>query len=140
LSSAANAESFAMERLEQDARSLQRTLLSAMMGERLCRNFDWTLSALDATEDDVSGWVSRLSTLERRMFGRGLDASGAVKAWREHGCGRLGVSLAALKGQSSGVTGGGGATPPVAAAGAGGGRKRRVVTPVMGAGRPEGFG
>ena len=112
--SAADAESLAMERLALDARSLQRSLLSAMMGERLCRNFDWTLSALDAMEDDVSGWVSRLSTLERRMFGRGLDASGAVKAWREYGCGRLGVSLAALKGRSGGMGGARPLPPPEA--------------------------
>ena len=137
--SAADAESLAMERLALDARSMQRSLLSAMMGERLCRNFDWTLSALDAMEDDVSGWVSRLSTLERRMFGRGLDASGAVKAWREYGCGRLGVSLAALKGRSGGMGGGAtasaaGGTTPAGGSSSGRGRKRRVVTPVMGGG------
>ena len=137
--SAADAESLAMERLALDARSLQRSLLSAMMGERLCRNFDWTLSALDAMEDDVSGWMSRLSMLERRMFGRGLDASGAVKAWREYGCGRLEVSLAALKGRI-GATGGGATassaagTTPVGGSSSGGRKKRRVVTPVMGGG------
>jgi uncharacterized membrane protein YgcG len=139
---ASAAESLAMERLAHDARSLQLSLLSAMMGERLCRNFDWTLSALDAMEDDVSGWVMRLSTLERRMFGWGLDASGAVKAWREYGCGRLGVSMAVLKGRS--IAGGRGGTSssssaaagmtPAGGSSSGGGKKRRVVTPVMGGG------
>ena len=105
-----------------------------MMGPRLCRNFDWTLSALDAMEDDVSGWVSRLSYLERRMFHAGLCASGAVKSWREYGCGRLGVSLAVTKGwsqqtmtNSSGGGGGGGGEGMSSSLE--GGKRRRVVSP-----------
>lgn len=126
-----NAESQSMELLSHEARSLQRSLLSTMMGDRLCRNFDWTLSALDAMEDDVSSWMARLSFLEREMFARGVEASGAVRSWREVGSGRLGVSSAVVRGRtaasassssSSGATPGGGA----------GGEKRRVVTPVGG--------
>eukprot|EP00571_Detonula_confervacea_P017778 CAMPEP_0172311880 /NCGR_PEP_ID=MMETSP1058-20130122/15910_1 /TAXON_ID=83371 /ORGANISM="Detonula confervacea, Strain CCMP 353" /LENGTH=246 /DNA_ID=CAMNT_0013025187 /DNA_START=75 /DNA_END=811 /DNA_ORIENTATION=- len=89
-SRATDAESLAMEQLSLTAKSLQHTLLTSMMGDRLCRNFDWTLSALDAMEDDVSDWIVRLSVLERNMFGRGVEASGAVKTWREFGCGRMG--------------------------------------------------
>lgn len=121
-------EQQSMNRLAYDARSLQSSLLSSMMGPRLCRNFDWTLSALDAMEDDVSGWVSRLSYLERRMFHAGLRASGAVKSWREYGCGRLGVSSAVTKGRSQQTmtnSGGGG----VGLSSSEGGKRRRVVTP-----------
>jgi hypothetical protein len=119
-----------MDGLMSDARSIQSSLLSSMMGERLCRNFDWTLSALDAMEDD-------LSTLERSMFGRGLDASGSVRSWRDYGCRRLGVSLAVFKGRTatSGGGGGGGGTTtgmtPTGGTSAGVGRKRRVVTPTV---------
>ena len=101
---ATDAESQAMEQLNYEARSLQHSLLTTMMGERLCRNFDWTLSALDAMEDDVSDWVQRLSVLERNMFVRGVYASGAVKSWREYGCTRMGVSLAVIKGRGMGAT------------------------------------
>ena len=101
---ATDAESQAMEQLNYEARSLQHSLLTTMMGERLCRNFDWTLSALDAMEDDVSDWVQRLSVLERNMFIRGVYASGAVKSWREYGCTRMGVSLAVIKGRGMGAT------------------------------------
>ena len=73
-----------------------------MLGDRLCRNFDWTLSALDTMEDDVSSHVQKLSMLERYMFEKGVEASGAVSSWREFGCGRLGVSLAVMKGRSMG--------------------------------------
>eukprot|EP00580_Thalassiosira_gravida_P009986 CAMPEP_0201627254 /NCGR_PEP_ID=MMETSP0493-20130528/2427_1 /ASSEMBLY_ACC=CAM_ASM_000838 /TAXON_ID=420259 /ORGANISM="Thalassiosira gravida, Strain GMp14c1" /LENGTH=231 /DNA_ID=CAMNT_0048097589 /DNA_START=29 /DNA_END=721 /DNA_ORIENTATION=+ len=78
-----NAQTLAMESLASQARSLQHSLLTTMMGERLCRNFDWTLSALDSMEDDVSDWIARLTVLERVMFRRGVEASGAVKSWRE---------------------------------------------------------
>lgn len=64
------------------------------MGERLRRNFDWTLSALDVMEDDASGHVGRLSGMEREMFERGVESSGAVGRWREGGCrigGRVGM-------------------------------------------------
>ena len=61
-----------------------------MMGERLRRNFNWTLSALDVMEDDASGHVGKLSVLERCMFERGVESSGAVGRWREGGCGRIG--------------------------------------------------
>ena len=78
-------------------------------------------------EDDVSDWIQRLSVLERNMFQRGVEASGAVKSWREFGCGRMGVSLAVVKGRSLGrgvtTTGGGGGK---------GEGKKRVVTPVGG--------
>lgn len=121
-----------MEQLAREARTLQNSLLTAMMGERLCRNFDWTLSALDAMEDDVSDWIQRLSVLERNMFVRGVEASGAVKSWREFGCSRMGVSLAVIKGRTS--VGGrdvstknGGMTP---GGSVGKGAKKRVVTPV----------
>jgi hypothetical protein len=121
-------EQQSMNRLAYDARSLQSSLLSSMMGPRLCRNFDWTLSALDAMEDDVSGWVRRLSYLERRMFHAGLRASGAVKSWREYGCGRLGVSLAVTKGRSqqtmTSSSGGEGMSSSSE-----GGKRRRVVSP-----------
>jgi len=116
----------AMSNLANQARSLRRSLLSTMMGERLCRNFDWTLSALDSVEDDVSEWVARLSVLERRMFDKGVEASGAVRGWREHGCGRMGVSMAAIKGRGFGVRTG--LTP--SNGGNGRGEKKRVVTPV----------
>jgi len=106
-----------MEQLNYEARSLQHSLLTTMMGERLCRNFDWTLSALDAMEDDVSDWVQRLSVLERNMFIRGVYASGAVKSWREYGCTRMGVSLAVIKGRGMGATPSGSI------------EKTRVVTP-----------
>ncbi|KAL7529279.1 hypothetical protein ACHAXR_004601 [Thalassiosira sp. AJA248-18] len=134
-----NRSSLAMiENLTIQARSLQLSLLTTMMGERLCRNFDWTLSALDAMEDDVSDWIARLTVLERNMFGRGVEASGAVVGWREFGCGRMGVSLAVVKGNSrmgamSSMTPGGGG-------GSMGGKKRRVVTPVMGGGGEAGGG
>ncbi|KAL3793611.1 hypothetical protein ACHAWO_001660 [Cyclotella atomus] len=72
------------------AQSLQLSLLTTMMGERLRRNFDWTLSALDAMEDDASGHVEKLSFLEKRMFERGVESSGAVVRWRDGGCGRIG--------------------------------------------------
>ena len=121
----ADAETQAMEQLAYEARTLQQSLLTTMMGDRLCRNFDWTLSALDAMEDDVSDWIQRLSVLERYMFERGVDASGAVKSWREYGCSRMGVSLAIVKGRSMGRAG---ATP----GGAGKGEKARVVSPVGG--------
>lgn len=139
---ATDAESLAMEQLAYDARSLQYSLLTAMMGDRLCRNFDWTLSALEAMEDDVSDWIGRLSVLERHMFERGVEASGAVKSWREYGCSRMGVSLAVVKGRSLGGGGGGGGggekkrgsmTPSGGSiALSGGGEKKRVVTPNMG--------
>jgi len=127
---AADAEALSMEQLAYDARSLQQSLLLAMMGDRLCRNFDWTLSALDAMEDDVSDWIGRLSVLERHMFERGVEASGAVKTWREYGCSRMGVSLAVVKGRS---LGGGkrGSVTPTSGSGSlgGGGETKRVVTP-----------
>ena len=56
-------------------------------------------------EDDVSGHVQRLTVLERKMFERGVEASGAVGAWKEFGCGRMGVSLAVVKGRSMGRDG-----------------------------------
>lgn len=126
---ATDAESLAMEQLAYDALSLQSSLLTAMMGERLCRNFDWTLSALDAMEDDVSDWIGRLSVLERQMFQRGVEASGAVKTWREYGCSRMGVSLAVVKGRSLG-----GRKKPSSTMTPNGlsDRKKRVVTPVTG--------
>lgn len=117
-----------MELLTYEARSLQHSLLTTMMGDRLCRNFDWTLSALDAMEDDVSDWVERLSVLERYMFERGVEASGSMKSWREYGCSRMGVSLAVVKGRSRSSTesGMGGKNAM------GTGEKKRVVTPVGG--------
>ncbi len=128
---AADAEAVAMEQIAYDARSLQQSLLTAMMGDRLCRNFDWTLSALDAMEDDVSDWIGRLSVLERHMFERGVEASGAVKTWREYGCSRMGVSLAVVKGRSMGGGKRGSVTPSSSGSGVlgGGGEKQRVVTP-----------
>jgi len=110
-------ESVAMETLTYEARTLQHSLLTTMMGDRLCRNFDWTLSALDAMEDDVSLWIERLSNMEKKMFDRGVEASGAVKSWREYGCSRMGVSLAVVKGRGT-TTRGGNASD-----------KKRVVTP-----------
>lgn len=106
-----------METLTYEARTLQHSLLTTMMGDRLCRNFDWTLSALDAMEDDVSLWIERLSNMEKKMFDRGVEASGAVKSWREYGCSRMGVSLAVVKGRGT-TTRGGNASD-----------KKRVVTP-----------
>ena len=138
---AADAESQAMEQLSYDARSLQSALLTAMMGDRLCRNFDYTLSALDAMEDDVSDWICRLSALERNMFLKGVESSGAVKTWREVGCSRLSVSLAVVKGRSLGVGrkkhGSGRSMTPNNGASSGGsfrggGEKKRVVTPNLG--------
>mmetsp|Transcript_36582 Transcript_36582/g.88174 ORF Transcript_36582/g.88174 Transcript_36582/m.88174 type:complete len:287 (+) Transcript_36582:114-974(+) len=130
-SRATDAESQAAERLALEARSLQRSLLTAMMGGRLCRNFDWTLSALDAMEDDVSEWIERLSALERLMFARGVEASGAVKGWREYGCSRMGVSLAVIKGRNMGREGPGAvATGMTPREQSGKTEKKRVVTPV----------
>ena len=121
------AELQAMDQLAYEARTLQRSLLTTMMGERLCRNFDWTLSALDAMEDDVTEWTQRLSVLEKKMFERGVEASGAVKSWREYGCSRMGVSLAVVKGKNMGrnsvITG----LSPTDGNGA-----KRVVTPTGG--------
>ena len=48
-------------------------------------------------EDDVSSHVNRLSELERGMFIRGVEASGAVGRWREVGCARMGISGVVLK-------------------------------------------
>lgn len=124
--SAPSAHTQAMEALAIEARSLQHSLLTTMMGLRLCRNFDWTLSALDAMEDDVSEWIQRLTVLERNMFQRGVEASGAVKIWKEYGCSRMGVSLAVIKGRSMGK--GVGISP----VGSGRGERKRVVTPVGG--------
>jgi len=136
-SRASDAESLAMEQLAREARALQSSLLTTMMGDRLCRNFDWTLSALDAMEDDVSGWIQRLSALERDMFVRGVEASGAVKAWREYGCGRMGVSLAVVKGRIMGRGGGAGMTPGGEQTGSG--ERKRVVTPMGGEGAGRSF-
>jgi hypothetical protein len=98
-SAAQNAHTIAMEQSAQQARLLQRCLLSTMMGRRLCRNFDWALSSLDSNgmEDDVSSHVNRLTELERSMFVKGVEASGAVSRWREFGCSRMGVSGVVLK-------------------------------------------
>lgn len=98
-SAAQNAHTIAMEQSAQQARMLQRCLLSTMMGRRLCRNFDWSLSSLDSNgmEDDVSSHVNRLTELERNMFVKGVEASGAVSRWREFGCSRMGVSGVVLK-------------------------------------------
>lgn len=98
-SAAQNAHTIAMEQSAQQARSLQRCLLSTMMGRRLCRNFDWALSSLDSNgmEDDVSSHVNKLTELERNMFVRGVEASGAVGRWREFGCSRMGISGVVLK-------------------------------------------
>ena len=126
-SSAPSAHAQAMERLAVEARSLQTSLLTTMMGPRLCRNFDWTLSALDAMEDDVSEWIGRLTVLECKMFVKGVEASGAVKSWREYGSGRLGVSFAALKGRGLGHG------PAASPNGEVGREKKRVVTPTGGA-------
>lgn len=126
--SANDAETHDMELLAYEARSLQDSLLTTMMGDRLCRNFDWTLSALDAMEDDVSDWVERLSVLERYMFERGVEASGSMKSWREYGCSRMGVSLAVVKGRSRSSTEGGMGGKNAM----GMGEKKRVVTPVGG--------
>eukprot|EP01082_Thalassiosira_pseudonana_P001730 g583.t1 g583 contig10:337497-338541(-) len=101
-SSANNAQKVAMENISLLATSLQQSLLTTMMGDRLCRNFDWTLSALDSMEDDVSGHLLKLSVLEKSMFERGVEASGAVGEWREYGCSRMGVSVAVVKGKSMG--------------------------------------
>jgi len=98
-SAAQNAHTIAMEQSAQQARMLQRCLLSTMMGRRLCRNFDWALSSLDSNgmEDDVSSHVNKLTELERNMFVRGVEASGAVGRWREFGCSRMGISAVVLK-------------------------------------------
>jgi hypothetical protein len=48
-------------------------------------------------EDDVSSHVNRLTELERNMFVKGVEASGAVSRWREFGCSRMGVSGVVLK-------------------------------------------
>ena len=79
------------------ARSVRHSLLQAMMGERLRRNFDWTLSALDAMEDDASGHVGRLSVLEKQMFEKGVESSGAVVRWKEGGCSRIAGSKVVLR-------------------------------------------
>ncbi|KAL7543948.1 hypothetical protein ACHAWF_007490 [Thalassiosira exigua] len=129
-SAAASARLLAADRMSDEARSLRRSLLSSMMGARLCRNFDWTLGALDAMEDDVSEWTKRLSALELGMFRRGVEASGAARAWREHGCGRVGVSAAAIVGVRS--------TKAATPGGSGREGKQRVVTPV-GGGRTGSF-
>ncbi|KAL7506832.1 hypothetical protein ACHAWX_000674 [Stephanocyclus meneghinianus] len=80
------------------AQSLRLSCLTAMMGERLRRNFDWTLSALDAMEDDASGHVGRLSVLEKQMFEKGVESSGAVMRWREGGCRRICGSKVVVRG------------------------------------------
>ncbi|KAL3790300.1 hypothetical protein HJC23_002926 [Cyclotella cryptica] len=80
------------------AQSLRYSLLNAMMGDRLRRNFDWTLSALDAMEDDASGHVGRLSVLEKLMFEKGVESSGAVVRWREGGSGRIAGSKVVVRG------------------------------------------
>ena len=114
-----------MEGLAEEARRLRLSLLSTMMGERLCQNFDWTLSALDAVEDDVTCWVQRLSFLELSMFNRGVQASGAAKAWGEFGCGRMSASSSVIKGKSMmGKKGINSATP-----GAENNPAKRTVTP-----------
>jgi len=130
-SAAQNAHTIAMEQSAQQARMLQRCLLSTMMGRRLCRNFDWALSSLDSNgmEDDVSSHVNKLTELERNMFGRGVEASGAVGRWREFGCARMGISGVVLKMQQRNQQ------HSVQTAGAGKEEKptkKRVVSPVGG--------
>ena len=133
-SAAQNAHTLAMEQSALQARILQRCLLSTMMGRRLCRNFDWALSSLDSNgmEDDVSSHVNRLTELERNMFVRGVEASGAVSRWREFGCARMGVSGVVLKMRQRQqqhnvqMTGGVGAGKEERAS------KKRVVSPVGG--------
>lgn len=130
-SAAQNAHTLAMEQSAQQARMLQRSLLSTMMGRRLCRNFDWALSSLDnnGMEDDVSSHVNRLSELERAMFVRGVEASGAVGRWREFGCARMGVSGVVLKMQQRQQVQGG---VEVTSGKEERGGKKRVVSPVGG--------
>ncbi len=50
----------------------------------------------------MSNHVISLSYLERRMFERGVEASGAVREWKEGEIGRLGVSFAVLKARCMG--------------------------------------
>ena len=134
-SAAQNAHTLAMEQSAEQARMLQRCLLSTMMGRRLCRNFDWALSSLDSNgmEDDVSSHVNRLTELERSMFVRGVEASGAVSRWREFGCSRMGVSGVVLKMQQRQQQ----HSAHIMTSGAAGGEderksKKRVVSPVGG--------
>ena len=109
---------------------LRRALLGALLGARLCRNFDRTLGAGTGAEDedDASEWVGRLTALEQGMFaaGAGAAASGAAREWRERGAGRLGTGPAATRGIGVAAT----AAPATGAArGDGEGGRRRVVTP-----------
>ena len=107
---------------------LRRALLGALLGARLCRNFDRTLGAGTGAEDedDASEWVGRLTALEQGMFAAGAAASGAAREWRERGAGRLGTGPAATRGIGVAAT----AAPATGAARGGGeGGRRRVVTP-----------
>lgn len=97
---APSAQSLVAQQLSSLATSLQYSLLTTFLGSRLVKNFDWTLGALDrldGSEDDVSNHVMSLSYLERRMFERGVESSGAVREWKEGEIGKLGVSFAVLK-------------------------------------------
>jgi len=103
--SAPSAQSLVAQQLSFLATSLQYSLLTSFLGSRLVKNFDWTLGALDrldGSEDDVSNHVMSLSYLERMMFERGVEASGAVREWKEGDIGRLGVSFAVLKARCMG--------------------------------------
>lgn len=121
-----SAHAAAMAELDREALELRSSLLRAFAGERLRRNFDWTLSAVS---DDVSHHIEKLSSLEVKMFQKGAEAASAVEAWRETGNRRIAVSGAALRARAMAGVGRALANASTTSAGGWGGGPKRVVSP-----------
>jgi hypothetical protein len=77
----------ALEQVSEDASELKRTLLKTFAGQRLRRTFDWALST--GGDDDVSGYLSKLTEMEQRLFHRGSTAVAAKEQWTLFGNRRL---------------------------------------------------
>ena len=78
----------AMERVQQEAKELRRSLLETYTGERLRRTFNWTLGS---TDDDVSMYTKRLTEMELHLFQVGSCAALAHDEWKIFGSRRIPV-------------------------------------------------
>ena len=84
----------ALRQVSEEARSLRRTLLQTYAGERLRKVFDWSQSGADGTgsgdrDDDVCGYLNKLSEMEQRLYFAGASAVADLEEWKTFGNRRL---------------------------------------------------
>jgi hypothetical protein len=78
----------ALEQASEEARDLKRTLIKMYSGERLRKVFDWSQSS-GGGDDDVSGYLSKLTEMEQRLFYTGSTTVAALEDWKLFGNRRL---------------------------------------------------